>query len=157
MFYRERAGGTYRVLPYALSEFLVELPYLLAQACLYSLLVYWCAARARGGGGGPGRGRGARDQAACCAPRAAAPQAPGAAPGRTRPCSPGCLPARRTVGFQADAGKLFWFLLIMVRWRGEGADTQGAGADPEPRWRPVSRLAGWRQVRPQPRRRTASA
>ena len=40
------------VFPYILAEALVELPYLVAQASFYSLLVYWC-----GGGGGRASGR----------------------------------------------------------------------------------------------------
>jgi hypothetical protein len=41
VFYRERAGGTYTVIPYIAAEFLVEAPYLLLQSVVYSLLVYW--------------------------------------------------------------------------------------------------------------------
>ena len=39
----ERAGGTYVVLPYSASEFLVEAPYLVVQAFFYSIILYWCA------------------------------------------------------------------------------------------------------------------
>ncbi|EFN53196.1 hypothetical protein CHLNCDRAFT_36538 [Chlorella variabilis] len=59
VFYRERAGGTYQVLPFSAAEFLVEVPYLAVQAVLYSCVLYWL------------------------------------------------------VGFQAEAGKFFWFLLIL--------------------------------------------
>lgn len=41
IFYREHAAGMYRVLPYILAETLVELPFLLGQTIIYSLLVYW--------------------------------------------------------------------------------------------------------------------
>lgn len=60
VFYRERSGGTYTVFPYILTEFLVEVPYLIVQAVVYSALVYWI------------------------------------------------------VGFQANAGKFFWFLGVMI-------------------------------------------
>lgn len=41
VFYREIAGGTYKSLPYAAAEFLAEAPYLMVQAALYSVIVYW--------------------------------------------------------------------------------------------------------------------
>lgn len=43
VFYREHAAGIYSVPSYVLAEFLVEVPYLIVQATLYSLIVYWCA------------------------------------------------------------------------------------------------------------------
>ncbi len=41
VFYRERAAGIYSVGPYVLAEFLVELPYIIIQSVIYSLIVYW--------------------------------------------------------------------------------------------------------------------
>nr|GFC68587.1 pleiotropic drug resistance protein 1-like [Tanacetum cinerariifolium] len=40
VFYRERAAGMYSALPYAFSQVLVEIPYIFAQAVVYSLIVY---------------------------------------------------------------------------------------------------------------------
>ena len=38
---RERAAGMYQVLPFALAQQLVEIPYLIVQALTYSAIVYW--------------------------------------------------------------------------------------------------------------------
>ncbi|EPS66000.1 pleiotropic drug resistance protein, partial [Genlisea aurea] len=40
VFYREGATGMYSALPYALSQFLIEIPYLLAQSILCSLILF---------------------------------------------------------------------------------------------------------------------
>ncbi|WOG89283.1 hypothetical protein DCAR_0208520 [Daucus carota subsp. sativus] len=40
VFYRERAAGMYSALPYAFAQVLVEIPYVLAQAGVYSIIVY---------------------------------------------------------------------------------------------------------------------
>ncbi|GJY00005.1 pleiotropic drug resistance protein 1, partial [Tanacetum coccineum] len=40
VFYRETAAGMYSALPYAFSQVLVEIPYIFAQAVVYSLIVY---------------------------------------------------------------------------------------------------------------------
>ncbi|KAL9350667.1 hypothetical protein Peur_057922 [Populus x canadensis] len=40
VFYRERAAGMYSAFPYAMAQVVVELPYLLAQAVAYSIIVY---------------------------------------------------------------------------------------------------------------------
>ncbi|XP_020584448.1 ABC transporter G family member 42-like [Phalaenopsis equestris] len=40
VFYREKAAGMYSDLPYALSQLIVELPYVLFQTAYYSLMVY---------------------------------------------------------------------------------------------------------------------
>nr|AGT28053.1 pleiotropic drug resistance transporter 1 [Panax ginseng] len=40
VFYRERAAGMYSALPYAFAQVLVEVPYVLAQASVYGLIVY---------------------------------------------------------------------------------------------------------------------
>lgn len=45
VFYREKAAGMYRVLPYAAAMQLVEVPYLIIQAVVYSAIVYWMASR----------------------------------------------------------------------------------------------------------------
>lgn len=51
VFYRERAAGMYSELPYALSQVIVELPYVLGQTFLFSFIVYamigfeWVAAK----------------------------------------------------------------------------------------------------------------
>lgn len=42
VMYRERAAGYYGVLPFALAQQAVEIPYLLVQAIIYSCIVYWC-------------------------------------------------------------------------------------------------------------------
>lgn len=42
IMYRERAAGYYGVVPFALAQQAVELPYLLVQAIIYSMIVYWC-------------------------------------------------------------------------------------------------------------------
>ncbi|KAK2076468.1 hypothetical protein QBZ16_000993 [Prototheca wickerhamii] len=41
VMYRERAAGMYGLLPYALAQFLVEIPYIVVQDVLYSCVVYW--------------------------------------------------------------------------------------------------------------------
>ncbi|XP_020676453.1 ABC transporter G family member 42 isoform X4 [Dendrobium catenatum] len=41
VFYREKAAGMYSALPYALSQVVVEIPYVLFQAFYYTLLVYY--------------------------------------------------------------------------------------------------------------------
>ncbi|KAJ0755446.1 putative ABC-2 type transporter [Helianthus annuus] len=51
VFYRERAAGMYSALPYAFAQVLVEIPYVLAQTVVYSVIVYsmigfeWSAAK----------------------------------------------------------------------------------------------------------------
>ncbi|KAG6383670.1 hypothetical protein SASPL_156567 [Salvia splendens] len=40
VFYRERAAGMYSALPYALSQVIVEIPYVLIQTTYYTLIVY---------------------------------------------------------------------------------------------------------------------
>ncbi|KAI3786042.1 hypothetical protein L1987_45169 [Smallanthus sonchifolius] len=51
VFYRERAAGMYSALPYAFAQVLVEIPYVLAQTGVYSVIVYsmigfeWTAAK----------------------------------------------------------------------------------------------------------------
>ncbi|KAL2544694.1 ABC transporter G family member 40 [Forsythia ovata] len=40
VFYRERAAGMYSALPYAFSQFLIEIPYVLVQSVVYGLIVY---------------------------------------------------------------------------------------------------------------------
>jgi ABC-type multidrug transport system ATPase subunit/ABC-type multidrug transport system permease subunit len=51
VFYRERAAGMYSALPYAFAQVLVEIPYVLAQTGVYSIIVYsmigfeWTAAK----------------------------------------------------------------------------------------------------------------
>ncbi|KAJ4838958.1 hypothetical protein Tsubulata_014816 [Turnera subulata] len=51
VFYRERAAGMYSALPYAFAQVLIEIPYVFAQAAVYSILVYsmigfeWTAAK----------------------------------------------------------------------------------------------------------------
>ncbi|KAL9387752.1 hypothetical protein Peur_020876 [Populus x canadensis] len=40
VFYRERAAGMYSAFPYAMAQVVVELPYLVAQAVAYSIIVY---------------------------------------------------------------------------------------------------------------------
>ncbi|KAL6615559.1 hypothetical protein ACP70R_037829 [Stipagrostis hirtigluma subsp. patula] len=51
VFYRERAAGMYSALPYAFGQVVIELPYALVQAILYSVIVYsmigfeWTAAK----------------------------------------------------------------------------------------------------------------
>ncbi|KAJ8510203.1 hypothetical protein OPV22_000637 [Ensete ventricosum] len=51
VFYRERAAGMYSAVPYALAQVLVEIPYVIAQAVYYSVIVYammsfqWTAAK----------------------------------------------------------------------------------------------------------------
>ncbi|XP_004506880.1 pleiotropic drug resistance protein 1-like [Cicer arietinum] len=40
VFYRERAAGMYSALPYAVAQVVVELPYILAQAVSYGVIVY---------------------------------------------------------------------------------------------------------------------
>ncbi|XP_076908406.1 pleiotropic drug resistance protein 1-like [Bidens hawaiensis] len=40
VFYRERAAGMYSALPYAFAQVLVEIPYVLVQTVVYSLIVY---------------------------------------------------------------------------------------------------------------------
>lgn len=41
VYYREHAAGAYSVGPYIAAEFLVEVPYIIVQAIIYSLIVYW--------------------------------------------------------------------------------------------------------------------
>ena len=38
---RERAAGYYSEMPFAAAQVLVEVPYLLAQAVLFSVISYW--------------------------------------------------------------------------------------------------------------------
>ncbi|KAH9560799.1 hypothetical protein CY35_06G126700 [Sphagnum magellanicum] len=51
VFYRERAAGMYAPMPYAIAQGLVEIPYILAQAIIYSTITYaminfqWTAAK----------------------------------------------------------------------------------------------------------------
>ncbi|KAJ7951846.1 Pleiotropic drug resistance ABC transporter [Quillaja saponaria] len=51
VFYRERAAGMYSALPYAFSQVIVELPYVLIQTLVYGVIVYsmmgyeWTAAK----------------------------------------------------------------------------------------------------------------
>ncbi|KAL4312829.1 hypothetical protein GQ457_01G039730 [Hibiscus cannabinus] len=51
VFYRERAAGMYSAMPYAISQVLIELPYIFAQAAVYGIIVYsmigfeWTAAK----------------------------------------------------------------------------------------------------------------
>ncbi|KAL5226571.1 hypothetical protein ABZP36_014836 [Zizania latifolia] len=51
VFYRERAAGMYSAFPYAFGQVVIELPYTLAQATLYGIIVYamiafeWTAAK----------------------------------------------------------------------------------------------------------------
>ncbi|CAB4303033.1 unnamed protein product [Prunus armeniaca] len=51
VFYRERAAGMYSVLPYALAQVIVEIPYVFVQTAYYVLIVYamvsfqWTAAK----------------------------------------------------------------------------------------------------------------
>ncbi|KMS96494.1 hypothetical protein BVRB_9g224870 [Beta vulgaris subsp. vulgaris] len=40
VFYRERAAGMYSAMPYAISQVVVEIPYIFVQAAYYSLIVY---------------------------------------------------------------------------------------------------------------------
>lgn len=40
IFYRERAAGMYSAMPFALSQVLIELPYILAQAAVYGVITY---------------------------------------------------------------------------------------------------------------------
>ncbi|XP_077210380.1 pleiotropic drug resistance protein 1-like [Tasmannia lanceolata] len=40
VFYRERAAGMYSALPYAFAQVLIEIPYILAQAVVYGVIVY---------------------------------------------------------------------------------------------------------------------
>ncbi|KAK2371477.1 pleiotropic drug resistance protein [Trifolium repens] len=40
VFYRERAAGMYSAIPYAISQVVIELPYVLAQAVTYGVIVY---------------------------------------------------------------------------------------------------------------------
>ncbi|KAL0323943.1 UNVERIFIED_CONTAM: Pleiotropic drug resistance protein 1 [Sesamum calycinum] len=40
VFYREKAAGMYSALPYAFSQFLIEIPYVFVQSLIYSLIVY---------------------------------------------------------------------------------------------------------------------
>ncbi|KAK9666048.1 hypothetical protein RND81_14G156100 [Saponaria officinalis] len=51
VFYRERAAGMYSAMPYAISQVVVEIPFIFVQATYYSLIVYamisfqWSAAK----------------------------------------------------------------------------------------------------------------
>ncbi|KAL0393950.1 UNVERIFIED_CONTAM: Pleiotropic drug resistance protein 1 [Sesamum latifolium] len=40
VFYREKAAGMYSALPYAFSQFLIEIPYVFVQSIIYGLIVY---------------------------------------------------------------------------------------------------------------------
>ncbi|KAG8375439.1 hypothetical protein BUALT_Bualt10G0100100 [Buddleja alternifolia] len=40
VFYREKAAGMYSALPYAFSQFLIEIPYVFVQSIIYSLIVF---------------------------------------------------------------------------------------------------------------------
>ncbi|KAL9400281.1 hypothetical protein Peur_009242 [Populus x canadensis] len=40
VFYRERAAGMYSALPYAFAQVMIEIPYTLAQALIYGVIVY---------------------------------------------------------------------------------------------------------------------
>ncbi|GER45131.1 pleiotropic drug resistance protein [Striga asiatica] len=40
VFYREKAAGMYSALPYAFSQFLIEIPYVFVQSVVYGLIVY---------------------------------------------------------------------------------------------------------------------
>ncbi|KAL7112056.1 hypothetical protein ACP275_05G129500 [Erythranthe tilingii] len=40
VFYRERAAGMYSALPYAFSQFLIEIPYVFVQSLIYGVIVY---------------------------------------------------------------------------------------------------------------------
>nr|QVT92329.1 ABC transporter [Salvia miltiorrhiza] len=40
VFYRERAAGMYSALPYAFSQFVIEIPYVFAQSLIYGLIVF---------------------------------------------------------------------------------------------------------------------
>ncbi|KAL3132996.1 hypothetical protein ABBQ38_006905 [Trebouxia sp. C0009 RCD-2024] len=42
VFYRERSAFFYHSLPFSLAQCTVEVPYIFAQACVYSCIVYWC-------------------------------------------------------------------------------------------------------------------
>ena len=41
VYHRERAAGMYAAMPYALAQGDVEIPYLLVQALLWSVITYW--------------------------------------------------------------------------------------------------------------------
>lgn len=43
VFYRENRAGYLSVLPFALAQAVAELPYLLAQNCLYCFVLFWMA------------------------------------------------------------------------------------------------------------------
>lgn len=51
VYYREKAAGLYSSIPYALSQVLIEVPYVFLQATMYSLIIYsmlgfeWTAAK----------------------------------------------------------------------------------------------------------------
>ncbi|MBA0756002.1 hypothetical protein Gogos_021194 [Gossypium gossypioides] len=51
VFYRERAAGMYSAMPYAISQVIIEMPYIFIQAATYGLIVYamigfeWTAAK----------------------------------------------------------------------------------------------------------------
>ncbi|ESQ32530.1 hypothetical protein EUTSA_v10005611mg [Eutrema salsugineum] len=40
VFYRETVAGMYSALPYAFSQVVIEIPYTMAQACIYAVIVY---------------------------------------------------------------------------------------------------------------------
>ncbi|VYS59100.1 unnamed protein product [Arabidopsis thaliana] len=40
VFYREAGAGMYSALPYAFSQVIIEIPYTMAQACIYGVIVY---------------------------------------------------------------------------------------------------------------------
>lgn len=39
--YRERAAGYYATYPFALAQFLIEIPYVLAQSVFFSVITYF--------------------------------------------------------------------------------------------------------------------
>ncbi len=41
VYHRERAAGMYAAMPYALAQGDVEIPYLVVQALLWSVITYW--------------------------------------------------------------------------------------------------------------------
>ena len=53
VFYRENRAEYLSVLPFALAQAVAELPYLLAQNCLYCFILFWMAGFASTPGGFP--------------------------------------------------------------------------------------------------------
>ncbi len=41
VYHRERAAGMYAAMPYALAQGDVEIPYLVVQTLLWSIITYW--------------------------------------------------------------------------------------------------------------------